>query len=499
MSNWKRTALGSGGGDSPRNVIEAVAPSGYTYAYHDPGNMITTQASGNMFLFYEPRFQHPTGVKRIIGFDPFLNVMFTGDPYIGFQQNQERYSYGYPQMSDGSAGGNNDIIFSGKSYTGGEQMYFIKNTGTAGSSSYNYYEKGLSSTYYNSSNYWTQSHVFRTHAIGDKIYDFRNHPSSGCSYMSYKWPTGNQTSWYSASDIQGINPGMYQSSAFCQMFDPINPASQSTEWLVGMAMPYSVARFFRMQGSGAATTSPGFYASGLSGNPQYYATAAIDRANTTAFMFESDSSILLKWNWSTNSVSTWQITLPSNVNRTAFSNPMIYLNGYVYLIMYGSNNTNGGMFVIRMDASNPTSNTAYRIKNTQGSIAVSHFNLSEGPNSATGETDLLSLVFEYRSNSNGSFKDMIVANLLFSDIPQLSQSGSVGAKLNVYGTSVTVATVNWVNISTFSNAANEGSALRSNMYTGNQGTGFPGMQSYNNHWSSQTPQYGNFTNNKVAL
>jgi hypothetical protein len=502
MSTWKRTALGSGGAVSARNVLECVGTqSGYSWYYINPLNLITTKKSGNFFLYYESRPSVPQGQKRVAGFDPYLNVLYTGEPYISFNQNQERSSYGGPQMSDASLDNiNDDIICTSANYSGQEKMVWIKNTGTP-TGGYNYYEHSISTTYYNTNTAWSGVTDFRSHIIGDQCFTWRNGPN-GCAYMRYRWPSSGQTTWYNSSDIQGINPGKQKTSALINTFDPIDPTSQSTEFIVVHGTAYSNVRFFRMTGAGALSTSGGFSMTQLGTNNAYYATTALDRANNTAYIYDSDQDVIIKWNYATNTVSTYTVTLPGGLNLTQISNPMVFLNGYLYLWLYCNHNSNGGIFLTRMDASNLSSTTAYKIFNTQGtrSLDGGAMNMVEGPNSATGETDLLSLAFSYRSAASGSYTDAIIANMLFTDIPQLASFGAVGAKLNVQSATVTVASSSYYDgqVSKFTNASSQGSFLLSDIYTGNQGTGYPGTQFWSNHWNSRSP-YGFGTQTKTTL
>ena len=140
-----------------------------------------------------------------------------------------------------------------------------------------------------------------------------------------------------------------------------------------------------------------------------------------------------------------------------------------------------------MLASNPTSNYVYKIYNTQGARQVTGFNMVEGPNNALGETDLLSIAFEYRGNSANSITNMIIGNMLFTDLPQLASSGQVGAKLIVQGTTTTISSVGSAQGYT-ANSYTSSSGI-STMYSGNQAAGYPGMNTTTNPWQSHSASY----------
>lgn len=489
MSNWKRTALGSGGGDSPRNVIEFDndAYSSYSYFYMRPDNLITTKTSGNLFIITDIRPGSSSQQKATI-YDPYLNVLANGQPNEICKTNKQRYSYGHNFFSDASIGasgsyGQDDVVVA---YTGAAaaDTVFVKATGLP--SGYNYKETKINNNYYNSSSSWYNAYGYKTHWIGNKAYDMRNHSYDGWAFMSYKYPPSTATSWYSASDIQGQNPGRYVSSGGCNTFEPINPTSMTTDFIVAYSVPYSNLRFKTLDYQGAAkSTGRSGDVSQLSSNFQYHSPGQIDRANSEVFMFDSDAMVLTKWNYSNGTINNYHVQLPGNVNRTQFNYPMVLLNGYLYLMGYHFDHSNGFMCIIRMSASNPTSNYVYKIYNTQGARQVEGFNMAEGPNSALGETDLLTIAFCYRSNSAATRQDMIIANLLFTDLPQLASSGQVGAKLIVQGTTTTITNVN----SSYTSNSYTSSSGVSGMYSGNQATGFPGISSQNTNWNSHSASY----------
>lgn len=490
MSTWKRTALGSGGSESTRNVLEfdnATAYSGYSYFYSTPMNMITTKASGNLFIYQEIR-PASTTQKRVTIYDPYLNVLANGAPSIMFAAGSNaRWSSGQPNLSDSSIGasgyGQDDVVV-GYGGTYNYDSASVKATGLP--SGYNHNEIKLNTQYYNSNSAWYNCTGFKTHRIGNKAYDLRNHNSDGWAFMSYKYPTGNETEWYTTSHIQGQNPGRYISSGGAVMFEPLSPTSMTTDFLIGYSVPYGACNFKTMDYLGAPkSTGRSGYVSNINSNFQYWSPAQIDRANNEAYMFDSDQMILIKWNYSNGTITLYQVNLPGGVNRTQHSYPMVLLNGYLYLMAYSQNNSTGAMYIIRMSASNPTSNYVYKIYNTQGARQVSGFNMVEGPNNALGETDLLSIAFEYRSNSNNNFTDMIIGNMLFGDLPQLASSGQVGAKLIVQGSTTTINNVT----SSYTTYSQASSSSISTMYTGNQNVGYPGMNRTTNPWQSHSASF----------
>lgn len=490
MSTWKRTALGSGGSEATRNVLDfdnATAYSGYSYFYMTPMNMITTKTSGNLFICSQIRPQATSQIKATI-YDPYLNVLANGSPSNIFQTNQARWSYGQPNLSDSSVGasgnGQDDVVVGyGQN---NDNSTAVKATGLP--SGYNHNEKRLGNQYYNSNSAWSQASGYKTHRIGNRAFDLRNHNSDGWAFMSYNYPTGNETAWYTTSHIQGQNPGRYVSSGSAVLFEPISPTSMTTDFLIGYGVAYSNLRFKTMDYLGAAkSTGRSGTVSNISTGCQYHSPGQIDRANNEVYMFDSDQMILIKWNYSNGTIGTWHVQLPGNVNRTQFSYPMVFLNGYLYLMAYSQNNSTGAMYIIRMLASNPTSNYVYKIYNTQGARQVTGFNMVEGPNNALGETDLLSIAFEYRGNSANSITNMIIGNMLFTDLPQLASSGQVGAKLIVQGTTTTISSVGSAQGYT-ANSYTSSSGI-STMYSGNQAAGYPGMNTTTNPWQSHSASY----------
>jgi hypothetical protein len=109
----------------------------------------------------------------------------------------------------------------------------------------------------------------------------------------------------------------------------------------------------------------------------------------------------------------------------------------------------------------------------------------EGPNNALGETDLLSIAFEYKSSSSASVTDMIIGNMLFTDLPELHAAGKVGAKLIVQGSTTTINNVT----SSYTTYSQASSGSISTMYSGNQSVGYPGMSRTTNPWQSNSASY----------
>tara|TARA_B100000965_G_scaffold140138_1_gene116680 strand:- start:1467 stop:2963 length:1497 start_codon:yes stop_codon:yes gene_type:complete len=489
MSNWKRTALGSGGAESSRNVLyfNTDGYSGYSYFYRSPDNMITTKTSGNMLITYNHRAQQPTGTQKVTIYDPYFNVLADGQPlYIFGASNNNLASKGLNHLTDASVGasgsyGQDDVVV-GYQGASADNSVIVKATGTP--STYTYKERQINNNYYNSSSSWYNAQGWMTHFIGDKAYDIRNHNSSGWAFMSYKYPPWSSGSWYSSSQIQGQNPGRYISSGGICMFEPLSPTSMTTDFIIGYSIPYSGIAFKTMTHAGAAQSSGREgYVAGLSSSYVYWSRGQIDRANNTAYMFDSDSMTLVKWNYSNGTITLYQVSLPGG-SRTQFCYPMVFLNGYIYLMGYYQNNSTGAMYIIRMLASNPTSSSTYKVWNTQGGTRqLSNFQMVPGPNNFLGETDLLSLAFEYKSASSRT--EMIVANMLFTDIPELSSSGKVGAKLSVAGATTTITNVT----SSYTIQSYANSSGISTMYSGNQGVGFPGIVTQDAYWSSRTASF----------
>ena len=427
MVNWSRTMLGAAGaGGSNEWYLNGKGyTTYYTYYYNSYHNAIVDQNDGMIYTLRRSRYgpgnpgEHHwdqwgpdgTGLKFVPGVTNQDNKTYKGFPRIDYDQSG---TYDYMDVSAASSGGNIKYATVG-----------------SGSSPYGNY-KNFNNAYLYSTTSWQSSSNIKTYNIGNRTYMARGGNNNGGALGGWQHTA---TSY----PFGGLSPGLSYTSnstpgggGFVDMF-PINPASQSTNHVVWYSSSYNTDAFI-VDSNLEKTGSNNARATNGGGLVQYWASGAMDRTNNTLYMKLQDT--IYQWNYSNNTANSYSITGLSGTLR-AQSDWMCVVNGYLYTTIA----TNGsGLYVIKMDVSNLTSNVAsYKIDNASGSSGVGNQDgfLLEAANSYLGDSDLLLLGFMNQIPST-SAQTINLAQVKFDTIPDIAtyatnlsiSSGGVGLSSN---------------------------------------------------------------------
>jgi hypothetical protein len=425
MANWTKTMLGAAGaGGSNEWYLNGKGyTTYYSYYYNSYTNAIVDQNDGMIYTVRESRYgpgnpsnyvweqwgPDGTSLKYSQGTVGQINRVYYGRPKIDYDQSG---TYDYMDMTDS-----------------GQQIRYV--TTGPGSSPWGNY-KNWPSAYVYSPNSWSNSKIVKMYNIGNRTYVAKGGAQvggalGGWQHTSTSYPFG------------GLSPGLSYThnsapggGGFIDMF-PINPASQSTNHVVWYSSNYSTDAFI-VDSNLEKTGSNNARATNSGNILQYWANGAMDRANNTLYMKQSNT--IYQWNYVNNTATSYNITGLSGSVRGQ-SDWMCVVNGYLYTTIC----TNGsGMYVIKMDVSNLTSNVAsYKIDNTSGGSSVGNQEgfLVEAANSYIGDSDLLLLGFTNKIPST-SAQTINLAQVKFDTIPDIAtyasnlsiSSGGVGLSSN---------------------------------------------------------------------
>ena len=397
----------------------------YSYYYNSYHNVVVDQNDGMIYTIRHSRFgpgnlgnyvweqwgSDGTSLKYSQGTTGQINRVYYGRPKIDYDQSG---TYDYMDVTDS------------------QSVVRYVTTGS-GSSPYGNYKNFNASYNTYSPNSWTGAKIIKMYNIGNRTYVAKGGSTVGGSiggwqHTSTSYPFG------------GLSPGLEYThnstpggGSFIDMF-PINPASQSTNHVVWYSSSYSTDAFI-VDSNLEKTGSNNARATNGGGLLQYWANGAMDRTNNTLYMKLQDT--IYQWNYVNNTATSYGITGLSGSVRGQ-SDWMCVVNGYLYTTIC----TNGsGMYVIKMDVSNLTSNVAsYKIDNTSGGSTVGNQEgfLVEAANSYLGDSDLLLLGFTNKIDGT-SAQTINLAQVKFDTIPDIAthasnlsiSSGGVG--LSSYG------------------------------------------------------------------
>lgn len=414
--NWSRAMLGAAGaGGSNEWYLNGKGYTTefggyYSYYYNSYHNAIVDQNDGMIYTVRQSRYgpgnpsnyvweqwgSDGTSLKYSQGTTGQINRVYYGRPKIDYDQSG---TYDYMDVTDS------------------QSVVRYVTTGS-GSSPYGNYKNFNASYNTYSPTSWSGTKIVKMYNIGNRTYVAKGGGQAGGAlggwqHTSTSYPFG------------GLSPGLSYTTnstpgggGFIDMF-PINPASQSTNHVVWYSSSYNTNAFI-VDSNLEKTGSNNARATGSGGLLQYWANGAMDRTNNTLYMKLSNT--IYQWNYVNNTATSYNITGLSGSVRGQ-SDWMCVVNGYLYTTIC----TNGsGMYVIKMDVSNLTSNVAsYKIDNTSGGSTVGNQEgfLVEAANSYLGDSDLLVLGFTNKIDGT-SAQTINLAQVKFDTIPDIATHAS---------------------------------------------------------------------------
>ena len=414
MANWTRTLLAAAGaGGSNEFFIQGQAPgSPASFWYNEWHNVVVNQNTGDVFGLRRIRYPgQPSGEYRWDRFSSKLDVLSSSNTVFS-QVN--KLTTGRVKM-DHDTSNSYDIIEPSGAPSSGEVRY---TTAGNGNSPYGT-SKQFGLTYSYTPQSWRNSGFVKHYTIGNRSYTIKgSNQNGGCAggwqHTSSSHPFGLLDGHEESTNS---TPG---NSGFIEMF-PINPSSQSTNHLVWHSSPYHTYAYIldsnlNKTGSNNARSAP------FGTTNQYWSTGAIDRSNNTLYM--ATGSSLYAWDY-VNNTATYRSINGLSGSARGQSNWMCVVNGYLYQFLA---TTTGGLYLIKYDTSNISSGiSAYRISSTTGYGAPSQNYvgnqggfLVEGPNSYTGDSDLLALGFDNPTDNSGNYKDINLAICKWDTIPNIA-------------------------------------------------------------------------------
>ena len=412
--NWSRTMLGAAGaGGSNEFYIQGQAPgSPASFYYNEWHNVVVNQNTGHIYGLRRKRYPgNPSGSYEWDKFNNKLEI----ELYNNYSNSQvNKLQYGRPKI-DHDTSNTYDIIEPSGGSSAGDVYYTT--TGNGSSPYGNHKNYGMQYVY--TPNSWRTASYIKHYTIGDRSYAIRGYNQNGGSAGG--WEHDNASFPFGLLDGHSYTsnsaPG---NGSFVEMF-PINASSQSTNHLVWYSSPYNTDAYIldsdlNKTGSNNARSHPAGH-----GN-QYWSTGAIDRTNNTMYM--EANGYLYAWDYVNNTANKYQITGMSGSVRGQ-SNWLCVVNGYLYQFIASSS---GGLYLVKYNTNNITSGiSSYRISSTttygapsQNYVGNQGGFLVEGPNSYTGDSDLLALGFDNPTDNSGSFKDINLAICKWDTIPSIA-------------------------------------------------------------------------------
>lgn len=413
MVNWKKTMLASAGGGNEYYVQGQAPGSPASFWYQEYHNVVVNQNTGHIYGLRRARYPgQPSGTYIWDKWSSSLDIeLYT--QYANSQVN--KLQYGRPRIDHDTSNSYDIIEPSGSPYAANVRYTTTGN----GSSPYgNHRDMNIGGLF--SNNVWLYSQFVKHYTIGNRSYTAKGGPNPYGGALGGWKHTDNSAPFSTLSGHSNSTNSTPGGGGFVEMF-PIDPTSQSTNHVVWHSSPYHTHAYIvdsnlNKTGSGNARSAP-------SGDiVQYWSTGAIDRANNT--MYLANYGNIYAWNYVSNTGTVYPINGMSGSVRGQ-SNWMCVVNGYLYKFIA---TTSGGLYLMKMDTSNITSGiSSYRISSTttygapsQNYVGNQGGFLVEGPNSYTGETDLLALAFDNPHDNSGSFKDINLAVCKWETIPDIA-------------------------------------------------------------------------------
>jgi hypothetical protein len=413
MTNWKRFMMAASGGSNEFVLIGDPYTSGY-YAWQNAwSNYAVPGSSGKLTVWRRLRANN-TYSTYIEQYNPDLSYV-TGnvDQLSGAASTETRFSVGWPKIVVDESKGYNMVgpadrstynwPFSFMTFGTGASPYGT-NRQTSGGSAY-------------PSNSWFQSKLAFCYTIGNDVY-------AGTGDNTYGGGFGSWDFTQSTNNVQ--NPGVRSTSnstpgrgGFVDGF-PVNASSPSTNHVLCYGSNFDTT-FYELNSSFSTVGNIQVTGENVL---QYASNMAYDSTNDTVFMFNSNTQTMTRYDRGANSISKQEIELPNSSSRLRGSCSLYLVNGYLYLF-YAHRD---GSVLIKMDPSQSNLSTGYSAKRFAGpsTLETEHPFAIPGPNSATGETDLLYLGFNFvPSGVSSSYKAALLAVCTFDNASLIADYSDV--------------------------------------------------------------------------
>lgn len=414
-------AAGSGGAIEFVRIGEGTQG---TYNYNQYINAVLRPDTGELIVHRDRRSS--VGSEHYLEkYTPELEYVSGDNAYfMNNSGNISRNYYGSPKWSSDPAYGYDVLGGDGSTYAG-PAKYADFSSGTVKQQNVGYL--------YNTNNYIGR--LTRAYNIGDRTYVVNSAQSYGGAVGSFKHTATSG----STSATQPTNPG-HQNTYNTQFFidvQPVDPTSQSTNHIAIHSSNYHTS--FYTLNSSLQMTGNGWQI-GSGSVLQYWSNMCIDSSSNTAWAYDVNNKYLHRYNYSTNTLTSYEINYPGSGNPTGVSCYLALINGYLYL---QSPHRSYGMYVIKINPSNPTSGVQSKLfSDTSGYGAPSNNYIGnqdgfliEGPNEFHGTTDLMYIGFSNYTNNSGNF---MRTNMAVCTWDNLSQIANYNSTLSVANSTVSL-------------------------------------------------------------
>ena len=452
----KISMLAASGASAATEFVRIGEGTSGTYNYNEYVNAVLKPDTGELIVL---RSYRTNGVSQNLyteKYSPSLDFVKGDQTYQPTSGNWSRNLYGSPKWTSDPTNSYDVVSGDGATYAG-NAIYGDINGGSI---------KQWNVGYLYSSNSFI-GRVTKAYNIGDRTYLVNSTGAYGGSFSSFKHTaTGGSTSLTLPANPAHYNYAGGVGASFIDIL-PVDPTSQSTNHIAIHSSNYSTQFYtinssFQPTGSGWALTTGTIL--------QYWSNMCIDSTSNTVWAYNMQAGKLYSYNYSTNTLSAYAITYPGAGSATGQSNYLALINGYLYLQV---GNRSQGMFVVRIDTSNPTSGVQSKLfadTSGYGSPSNNYVQnqegfLVEGPNAFHGTTDLMYIGFNNYTNSTGNFKRVNMAVCTWDNISKIADynsnlsasNSSVSVTLSAAsGSSTTVSTGGMYGISNI-NASTTGS------------------------------------------
>lgn len=409
----KLSMLGAAGSGGAIEFVRIGEGTQGTYNYNQYQNAVLRPDTGELIV-YRNRRSSVGSEHYLEKYTPELEYVSGANAYfLNASGNINRNQYGSPKWSSDPDYGYDVLGGDGSTYAG-PAKYADFSASTVKQQNVGYL--------YNTNNYIGR--LTRAYNIGDRTYVVNSAQSYGGAVGSFKHTATSG----STSATQPTNPG-HENSYNTQFFidvQPVDPTSQSTNHIAIHSSNYHTS--FYTLNSSLQVTGNGWQI-GSGSILQYWSNMCIDSSSNTAWAYDNNNKYLHGYNYSTNTLTSYEINYPGSGNPTGVSCYLALINGYLYLQVP---KRSIGMFVIKINPSNPTTGEQSKLfKDTSGYGAPSNNYIGnqdgfliEGPNEFHGTTDLMYIGFSNYTNSSGNFMRTNMAVCTWDNLSQIANYNS---------------------------------------------------------------------------
>jgi len=420
----KLSMLGAAGSGGAIEFVRIGEGTQGTYNYNQYQNAVLRPDTGELIV-YRNRRSSVGSDHYLEKYTPELEYVSGANAYfLNASGNISRNQYGSPKWSSDPDYGYDVLGGDGSTYAG-PAKYADFSASTVKQQNVGYL--------YNTNNYIGR--LTRAYNIGDRTYVVNSAQGYGSAVGSFKHTATSG----STSATQPTNPG-HENNHNTQFFidvQPVDPTSQSTNHIAIHSSNYHTS--FYTLNSSLQMTGNGWQL-GFGSVLQYWSNMCIDSSSNTAWAYDNNNKYLHGYNYSTNTLTSYEINYPGSGNPTGVSCYLALINGYLYLQVP---KRSIGMFVIKINPSNPTTGEQSKLfSDTSGYGAPSNNYIAnqdgfliEGPNEFHGTTDLMYIGFSNYTNSSGNF---MRTNMAVCTWDNLSQIANYNSTLSVANSTVSL-------------------------------------------------------------